>query len=317
MNTKTNPRLGAHFFGGASALALLHGNKVVFAPETGGGSGGSGVGEGAGKAAEAGAGEAGTGAGTGAAGQEGGEGGKARPTDEEAKLLREVMGFKEKAKKSDAEARAAAEEKAALETQIKELLGLEDIGGLQAKVEEYRKAQEDRAKAEEDRLRSAGDFETLKAKIIADHRREVEARDKTAGELRAKLTAAEASIHKLVVSNAFASSAFISTELAIGSGHAERLFGEHFKVEEHGGAMVPVAYKDGQALVDAAGKPLAFDVAFQTILSVDPDKGRLLKPKAKPGAGSSSEGSGKGGGGATTEVRGVDRIAKALADQKK
>lgn len=237
----------------------------------------------------------------------------AKPSDEVAKLLKDVMKHKEKAKAAEGQATQAESALTALREQIRSVLGVEDISEIDEKL---KKLSED----EEAKLRASGDFDKLKDRIVSEHKKELNRitgeTSQKVGDLTARLEAAEGEIRRLLVSNSFAASKYLSDELTLAPSHAERLFGESFKVEAKDGRRGVVAYRaDGTPITDSEGNPLPFDLALKELVNADPAKDALLKPKAKQGAGS-------GVIGAKNDVpqpdtkRGVSRIAAGLAAQR-
>ncbi|KAA0573490.1 hypothetical protein [Azospirillum sp. Sh1] len=232
-------------------------------------------------------------------------------SEQEAKLLKDLMKHKNRAKEAEDSAAQAKKEKEELEKRVAELLGVEGIDELQGRLEAIRQD-------EETRLRAAGEFDKLKDRLVSEHTKEIQKLQGTlnqqVGDLKKQLEQANGQIRKLLVSNAFAGSAFINGELVITPTHAERLYGDHFKVEVDGeGNPVMRAYNaKGEPLIDSAGNPLPFDAALAEIVNADPGKTSLFRPKAKPGAGSGALGT---GGEATQkpQARGVARIAQGLA----
>ncbi|MDX5369482.1 MAG: hypothetical protein LPL29_08885 [Alphaproteobacteria bacterium] len=204
--------------------------------------------------------------------------------DEKAKLLKDTMKNKSKAK-------TAEERLAEIQSRMNDVLGDMDL-------DEVKKALEERRTAEENRLKAEGDFEALKARLIAEHKKEVEKLTGSTGaqvkELNSKLEAAESEIRRLLVSSKFAASSFLSEELLLTPSKAEKLYGDSFKVEDKNGRRVVVAYLEGEPLVDSGGNPLSFEEAFREIVNRDPERDAIIKPKAKKGAGSGADNGGSG-----------------------
>ena len=231
--------------------------------------------------------------------------------DEKAKLLKDLMRWKDTAKKTEAGKTEAEKKHAERMERLGKALGVESVDDLEAKISEIEKN-------EEERLRAAGEFEKLRERMTSQHQKELQKiqgeRDQKIGDLTKKVEAAESEIRRLLVSNTFAGSQFLADELTLSATHAERLFGDNFKVEEKDGRRVVTAYLNGEPLVDSSGNPLGFDDALREIVNGDPDKDRLFRPKAKPGAGSGAKGQ-------TTEppkpdnLKGRARIASALTQK--
>lgn len=267
----------------------------------------------------------GEGEGTGGEGGEGGDGkggkggkpGKSKLTDAEAQLLKDAMRLK-------AAKRQAESERTALQAQLDELRaslqGLFGDGEDQDPAKLKEKLAGITASDEERRQRAAGEFDGLKKRLIAEHEKvygtlKTESEAKIA-DLEAQLAGRDKHIRSLLVSNAFATSAYRNENLTLTPAMAERLYGPAFRVEEKDGVLIPVAYKGDVPLVDQSGKPLTFDAALQEIVEADPDHKAVLRSKAIGGAGSSpAGGGGASDGGAQPELRGQARIKAALDAQ--
>lgn len=205
--------------------------------------------------------------------------------DEKAGLLKDTMKNKDRRKQVEGDLDT-------VQSKLKELFG--DVP-----LEDVKTALENQRKAEEESLRKAGEFDKLKERMAEEHKKSLE---KTSGEygakvkdLSEKLDSAEGEIRRLLVSNSFAGSKFLADELTLTAAKAEKIYGDHFKVEEHEGRRQVVAYADGKPLVNAEGKFLGFEDAFKEIIGRDPEKEAITKSKAKPGAGSGAENKGDAG----------------------
>lgn len=235
------------------------------------------------------------------------EAAKKAAEDEKAKLLKDTMKNKDKAKEAQAKLDALQAELAA---SLGEGTTLEDV----------KKLISERKTAEEEGLKAKGDFDSLKARLLKEHQKQVEEltgkKDSEITELKKGLEAASGQIRTLLVSNAFASSQFLSENLTLTASKAERLYGDHFKVEEKDGRAAVVAYIGGEPLVNAAGNALSFDEAFKEIVNRDPERDFIMKSKAKAGAGSGSDTKGDGKL-PEPELRGAARINAALAAKAK
>jgi hypothetical protein len=241
---------------------------------------------------------------------------KGKPTDAEAKLLKDVMKHKQAAE-------AATTKAAEIEAQLKKFEGIdpEKVRELLAKQaeEEAKRADEERkaaeARGEYDRLvkqmgeRHTAEKQTLEQQILAER--------------NDKLTLAK-QIAEMTVGAAFTSSTLVREELTLTPAKARVIYGTHFEFKD--GHVVgydkPTGASDRTMLVDAAGKPLEFEAALRTLVETDPDKDQLFKSKVKPGAGSGAP-QAKGAQSAQQSavdpaLKGTDRIvaglrAKALA----
>ena len=212
-----------------------------------------------------------------------------KPTDEEAKLLKEVMSKKETIKKQEAE---IAEIKGQLEA-INKLGGLDALKKLaeeQAKIEAERKA------AEEKKLEEKGEWEKLKAQMAQEHEKATAGYKQQIVDLEAKVKAEHEKINDLTIGSAFSASDYLKSKTILPSGKARVLFGAHFEISEDGkvvGYDKPRGSSGRTMLVDQSGNPLAFEAAIEKIISNDPDNESFIRAPGAKGAGSSTSAGGK------------------------
>lgn len=226
--------------------------------------------------------------------------------DEKASLLKDTM--KNKGAKKTVEA-----ELGTVKDKLKELFGDTPLEDVKALVENQRKA-------EEENLRKSGEFDKLTARMAEEHTKTLAKVNGEHGakvkELTGQLDAANAEIRRLLVTNSFAGSSYLAEELTLTPAKAEKLYGDHFKVEEHDGRRQVVAYVDGKPLANAEGKFIGFEEAFKEIVSLDPEKDVIIKSKAKPGAGSGVDNKGDVGL-PSKPLRGVAAIQAGLGKKGK
>lgn len=260
--------------------------------DLGGGSGGAGEGKGG----------EGAGAdddGKGVTDDKGGEGkGESKPTDAEAKLLKEVMDKKARIKSQDGKI-------SELESKLKQFEGIDP--------ESIRNLLKEKQDEETRKLEEKGQWDSLKKQIVEAHTKEL-------GTVGEKLTAAQSEVQRLqgviaelTVGNAFASSQFIKEDLTMPVSKTRVLYGSHFEFQD--GKVVafdkPAGSADRTVLVDGKGDPLDFESALKKIVDSDPDRDQILRSKMKTGAGSKS--TGKEAPAPKLEApRGVNSIAQAL-----
>ena len=210
-------------------------------------------------------------------GGEGGEGDKAgakKPSDEEARLLKENM-------KRKADNKALQSELDALKASVAGL----DLNEVKALLAE-------RKSAEEKQLEAKGDYDRLKQRMADEHKATMDAATARITELQTFLNQRESTINELTVGAKFANSTFIHDELTEGTGKkARQLFGSHFDVVDGQtiGYDKPRGEKGRTALVDGYGNNLEFDAAMKKIVDADPDSESLYRSKIKAGAGSSTK----------------------------
>ncbi len=187
-----------------------------------------------------------------------------KPSDEEARLLQDLMKHK----------------KAAREAQAK----LKDYDGVD--VEEYKRLKQASADAAQAELEAKGQFDEVKRQMREAHDQEIttiraesEEKDKTIAELKAQ-------IEELTVGSSFGSSKFLKEETLLPPSKARRLYGEHFEIED--GKVVAYDKPKGAAnrspLVDGRGDPLPFEDAISKIFKADPDSKEMLRSALRPGS---------------------------------
>lgn len=245
-------------------------------------------------------GASGAGAGEGKGGNDEGGKGENKPSDAEAKLIKEVMEKKTKLK-------AEQDARAALEAKLKQFEGIDP--------EAVRKILSEKQAEETRKLEEKGQWDSLKKQMAEEHTKEKSALEQAALEKTARVSALEAQIAELTVGNAFASSSFIKDDMTMPVGKARVLYATHFEFKD--GAVVgydkPAGSAERNVLVDSKGEPLSFESAIKKIVEADPDRDSLLKSKVKPGAGSSTTKKATTPDSRMEQVSGKDRIAAALS----
>jgi hypothetical protein len=226
--------------------------------------------------------------------------GKTKPSDAEAKLLKEAMKHK-KAAKVAADALAAAN------------AALEKYKGVDP--EKVAKLLADQEAAELEAAEKRGEYERIKAQMQEQHNTTVASLQAQITERDNSLAAAMAQIDELTIGADFGNSKFLSEKTILSPKKARTLFGAHFDRVDG----VTVAYdkprgaKDRTPLVDANGDNLSFEAAIEKIVTSDEDFERIAKSKLKTGSASQgathkTEDAGEQKG----EVSGAARIALGL-----
>lgn len=269
----------------------------------GGGTGGSGDGgDDAAKAAEAAAAAKAAEEAAAKKAAEDAAGGKNKPSDEEARLLKENMKKKEALDKANAELKKTQDALKAFE-------GIDP--------EAVRKLLADQKTAEEKALEAKGDWDRLKGRMAEEHGKEVKTLQEQIAALTAKLNNTEGTIKDLSIGTQFSQSKFIAEELTLTPAKTRVIYGDYFDVED--GKVVgydkPRGAAGRTAIVDQYGNAVEFEGALRKIIEADPEKDHLLKSKMKQGAGSDSR---KPSGQTKTDapVDGISKIASGLKGLK-
>jgi hypothetical protein len=229
-----------------------------------------------------------------------------KPTDAEAKLLKELMAHKEAARK-------AAEEAAAATLKLKEFEGIDPV-----KIKALLAEQE---AAEHKRLEARGEYDRLVKQMGERHTAEKTALEKQVAEASRAQQALQKQIADMTVGGAFAGSKFVADDLTLTPNKARVIYGSHFEFAD--GQVVgfdkPAGASERTKLVDAAGNPLAFDEALRKLVEADPDKDHLIRSKVRPGAGSSTNNKGarQTAGEDRSSMSSIDKIAAGLKDLAK
>lgn len=194
-----------------------------------------------------------------------------KPSDEEAKLLKEVM----KRKDSEKALQAKADELAA---KLKDFEGIDPVAVkklLDAQKEAETKAMEDK-----------GEWERLKTRMGEEHSNETTSLKSQIAALQAQIGERDGAINEMTVGSSFTGSEFINSELTLTPSKARVIYGGHFDLED--GKVVgydkPKGSANRTALVDSLGNPVGFDDALRKIVAADVDAAHLIKSGVKPGA---------------------------------
>ena len=196
-----------------------------------------------------------------------------RPSDGEAKLLKELMKLKNTLKdREDALSR----------------YGDIDADTVKSMLEEKKQKEDELRVAEEKRLRDAGDFDALKKSMGEQHARELKAQVDALQAERNNMGKLQRTIEELTVGQSFGNSTFLRDETLLTPAKARKLYGDYFDTEN--GVIRPYSKERGESgrepMVTSSGDPLSFDEAMRRIIEADPDRERLLRSKAKAGTGS-------------------------------
>lgn len=201
---------------------------------------------------------------------------KPKASDEEARLLKEVMKRKDQIKNLQSELDKVNQ-------QLKKFEGV-DLDKIKALMDEAENA-------ENAKLEARGEWERLKAKMAEQHQSEVKSLKDQLTEFQNKLGDKDSVINKLTIGHAFDSSRFIADELTLTPAKARVIYGEYFDVVD--GKIVaydkPRGANGRTPLVDANGDSIAFNEAIKKIVDGDPDRDHLIKSKMKPGASSDNQ----------------------------
>lgn len=218
-------------------------------------------------------------------------------SDNEAKLLQEVMDKKTALKN-------AKDEIAQVKAQLSQFDGIN--------LEEIKAVLKEREESANKELEAKGEWDRLKTNLLGQHDTEKATLQEKILALQTDLANKDGSIHGLTIGSAFSASRFIADELTLTPSKAQIVYGAHFEYQD--GKIIGYDKPKGSAertrLIGSDGEPLGFDLAVAKIIEADAEKDFLLRSKARPGAGSgTADGVVKP---VVKPVSGTSRIAGAL-----
>lgn len=226
----------------------------------------------------------------------------AKPSDSEARLLKESMARKAKIAEKEAEIQT-------LKEQLDKFSGV-DLDEVKLLIETKKNAQ---IKELEDKQQ----WEALKTQMRDENAKVVKETLDKFNALQDVTAKQQAIIDKLTLGNSFNTSAFILNELNLSPEKTKIIYGGHFDIEGDRAVAYdkPKGTEGRVQLVNADGDALSFEDAIKKIVDADPDKALLLKTKKKEGSGSSSLGLAAKMP-PQAQPKGLGRIEKALNDKK-
>jgi hypothetical protein len=226
-----------------------------------------------------------------------------KPSDEEAKLLKEVMKRKESEK--------------ALQTKADELTAkLKDFEGIDPVA--VKKLLDAQKAADEKALEEKGEWDRLKTRMGEEHSNETKTLKEQIASLQLQVGERDSAINEMTVGSSFTGSEFINSELTLTPSKARVIYGANFELED--GKVVgydkPKGSANRTALVDSYGNPVGFDDALRKIVAADADAAYLLKSGVKPGAQSQNKPVTRDGKNEKVEANSFDKIAAGLKGLK-
>lgn len=231
-----------------------------------------------------------------------GKGGNDKPSDAEAKLLKEVMSLKTKAKEAADELKAYKD--AAGESKPDELKALID------------------AKKEADRvaLEKRGEYDRILEQVKTEHAKEITTLKDQLAAQSLLLSQKDDNLVELTVGRAFSDSTFIRDKSVLPASIARNQFGAHVDIVD-GAAVVydkPRGAAERTPIVGADGKPKSFEEGIAALYASHPEHAALIKAQGKPGAGSTTVdlGGKKPADESKVPSAGVSRIAAGLNAKK-
>jgi hypothetical protein len=225
--------------------------------------------------------------------------GDGKPSDAEAKLLKELMALKDKAKSAEAELKA-----------------YKDAAG-ESKPDELKALIEAKKEAERLQLEKRGEYDRILEQVKSEHAKEIETLKGQLEQQTLLLSQKDESLVNLTVGRAFSESAFIREKSLIPASIARKEFGTHVDIVD-GVAVVydkPRGASERTPIVGADGKPKSFEDGIAALYAAHPEAKAMVRAQGKPGAGSQNAdlGGKKPEDESKTISPGVARIAAGLA----
>ena len=221
-----------------------------------------------------------------------------KPSDAEAKLLKELMALKTKAA-------AAADE----------LKAYKDAAG-ESKPEDLKSLIDAKKEADRLALEKRGEYDRILEQVKGEHTKEVTTLTDRIAALELQLSEKDTSLVELTVGRAFSDSPFIREKSLLPASLARKEFGAHVDIVDGVAVVYDKARgaSDRTPLVDGSGKPKSFEDGIQALYSTHPEATALIRAVGKPGANSTTTDLGGKKPGEQQEIAsGASRIAAGLA----
>lgn len=220
-----------------------------------------------------------------------------KPSDAEAKLIKELMALKAKAKTAD-----------------EELKAYKDAAG-ESKPDELKALIEAKKTAEREALEKRGEYDRILEQVKTEHEKELKTLRDELDSTKLLISQKDENLTELTVGRAFSDSVFIRDKSVLPASIARNQFGSHVDIVD-GAAVVydkPRGASDRTPIVGADGKPKSFEEGIQALYNAHPESAALIRTTAKPGSGSKSDDQGRKPDSEKVINSGADRIAAGLA----
>lgn len=202
-----------------------------------------------------------------------------KPTDSEAKLIKEVMAKKEQ----------IAEQGKKIQELEANLSAFNELGGIDA----LKKMVETQRAAEKMELEKKGEWDKLKEQMVAEHDKATAGLKQEITDLKSQILAEKNKVSELTVGSAFSGSEYLKNKTILTPAKARIIYGGHFDISETGQVVAydkPRGTEGRTPLVDQSGNGVSFEVAIERIIAADPDRDSMLRAPGKQGSGSGTEG---------------------------
>jgi len=234
-------------------------------------------------------------------------------TDESAKLLKEVMKWKEKARTFETSQSQLKSQLEEANKAVNALKGIEETIG-DVNIEDLKSLVESKKEAERKALEEKGEYDQIITQVKEANAKKIEELKAALSEKEEMIGRFDSRVKDLTVGRSFSDSKFIRERSVIPPRIALKEFGSYFDYED--GSLIaydkPAGTEGRVPLVDVDGNKKTFDVAIEQLYSQHPDFEALIRSTKKPGAGSVSTESNKDQGKPTEQLRGRARISAGL-----
>ena len=241
-------------------------------------------------------------------GDQGGDKDGDKPDEEKAKLIKDMMKWKTKARETEGKV-------SEVESQLKQFQ--EALGDLSVDdIKDMIKAKKD---AEIKELEDKKEYQRIVDRMKDEQANELKTLQEQIDALNAQLSERDSKIQDMTIGRGFGESEFIRENSVLPPTIARKEFGAHFDLVD--GRVVaydkPKGAENRTMIVDAQGEPKSFDAAIEELYSKHPDAKSIIRAKAKPGAGSKTQDSpGTKQPTAKPAGRGLSRIAVGLQSKE-
>ena len=222
----------------------------------------------------------------------------------DAKMLKDVMKWKEKARSAE----EAIKKLQAEQESVKSVLG-------DADPEEVKKLIQQKKDQERQQLEAKGEYERIMEQMREQSEKREEELLKQIEELKDANQSSSKTLEELTVGRAFSESPFIRENSVLPPSIARQQFSSH--VDSVDGKLVvydkPRGEKDRTPLVNSKGEHKTFEEGITHLFESHPESKSILRSRRKPGVGSGSEPTPKG---AKQPKSSMDKITAGLSGLK-
>ncbi|CDT52714.1 conserved hypothetical protein [Vibrio coralliirubri] len=237
-------------------------------------------------------------------------------SDSEAKLLKDVMKWKEKARSAE---KSGTEKTQELEAQLNSLKGI--VGEISE--DDLKAIISDKNARDIQELEKKGEYDAVVDQMRTQHTKDLELKDTAIQEkddliaqLQEQLKGKDSQVEDLTIGRHFADSGFIKERSTLPLSMMKKEFGAHFEIQD--GSIVgfdkPRGVEGRAPLVDGQANSLGFEAAIERLITSHPESKALLRSNIKPGSGSRTLNHDATG---EKQVSGVSKIAQGLAARNK